>query len=162
MTALVKNLFKIVVPLVNERCFGRPFSQHSRLARETVAAAVAWFRENPDERIFQRFPYPPTGDGDQKELYRLIKSSAESILADLDAEGLKRRRESRGPQDPVPGDIPRRPLRFPGDEDRRQRAALHHLHGQGVQGHPRAGHRLSLAHRHGCDLPGDIEGEWRR
>ena len=80
-------LFKIVVPLVNERCYGRAFTEHSRLTRETVTAAVAWFTESPDERIFQRFPYPPTGDGDQKELYRLIKSSAKSILADLDAQG---------------------------------------------------------------------------
>jgi hypothetical protein len=87
MTALVKNLYKIIIPLVNERCYGRPFGEHSRLAKKTVAATIAWFTEAPDERMFQRFPYPPTGDGDQKELYRMVKSQAASLLAVLDSDG---------------------------------------------------------------------------
>ncbi|HEY9593631.1 MAG TPA: hypothetical protein VHE79_04080 [Spirochaetia bacterium] len=99
MAALVKNLYKIVIPLVNERCYGRPFSLHSRLAEETVAAAIAWFTEKPDERIFQRFPYPPTGDTDQKELYHLIKARAASILADIDAEGGNEPHLSTPPKD---------------------------------------------------------------
>jgi hypothetical protein len=83
-TALVKNLYKIVFPLVNERCFGRPFENHSRLARKTVAAAMLWFSRNPEDRIFERFPYPPTGDADQKELYRMVKERAAALLGDLD------------------------------------------------------------------------------
>jgi hypothetical protein len=31
--ALIGNLYKIVIPLVNERCFGRPFALHSRRAK---------------------------------------------------------------------------------------------------------------------------------
>jgi hypothetical protein len=79
-TCLVKNLYKIVVPLVNEGSFGLPFEQHSRRAEETVKAVISWFSENPDARIFERFPYPPTGDGDQKELYRMVKARAALLL----------------------------------------------------------------------------------
>ena len=84
-TGLIRNLYKIVIPLVNERCFGRSFDVHSRLAKKTVAAAIRWFLEDPEERFFARFPYPPTGDGDQKELYRLVKARAALLLADVDA-----------------------------------------------------------------------------
>jgi hypothetical protein len=82
--SLVKNLYKIVAPLVNERCFGRPFAEHSRLARDTVEAVISWFRELPDERMFERFPYPPTGDADQKQLYRMVKAQAAVTLDSLD------------------------------------------------------------------------------
>jgi hypothetical protein len=84
-TALVKNLYKIVVPLVNERCFGRAFAEHSRRARETVAATIDWFAQGSDSRIFERFPYPPTGDDDQKELYRMVKERAAALLARMDS-----------------------------------------------------------------------------
>ena len=83
-TRLVKNLYKIVVPLVNEGSFGLPFKQHSRRAKDTVMAVIAWFSENPDARIFERFPYPPTGDGDQKELYRMVKARAGLLLEKID------------------------------------------------------------------------------
>ena len=33
-TGLIRNLYKIVIPLVNERCFGRSFDVHSRLAKK--------------------------------------------------------------------------------------------------------------------------------
>jgi hypothetical protein len=82
-TALIKNLYKIVFPLVNERCFGWPFTEHSRLARETVGTVLDWFSSDPDSRLFARFPHPPTGDADQKELYRTVKERAAGVLADL-------------------------------------------------------------------------------
>lgn len=82
-TVLIKNLYKIVFPLVNERCFGRPFSEHSRLAQRTVAAIIAWYSEEPASRLFERFPHPPTGDADQKDLYRAVKETAGTLLADL-------------------------------------------------------------------------------
>jgi len=85
MTALVKNLYKIVVPLVNERCFGTPFARHSRVAHRAVNALIAWFSEDPDTRLFARFPYPPTGDADQKELYRVVKAKASSIVAEMES-----------------------------------------------------------------------------
>jgi hypothetical protein len=83
-TRLVKNLYKIVVPLVNEGSFGLPFEKHSRRAKDTVTAVISWFSENPDARIFERFPYPPTGDGDQKELYRMVKARAGHLLEKID------------------------------------------------------------------------------
>jgi hypothetical protein len=85
LTLLIKNLFKITVPLVNERCFGRPFPIHSARARDTVAALLSWFLGDPQERIFRRFPYPPTGEGDQKELYRVVKARADELLESIDA-----------------------------------------------------------------------------
>jgi hypothetical protein len=84
-TALVRNLYKIVIPLVNERCAGRPFAEHSRLARKTVSVVLAWLLEGSGEAIFERFPYPPTGDADQKELYRVVMTRAALLLADIDA-----------------------------------------------------------------------------
>jgi hypothetical protein len=84
-TALIANLYKIVIPLVNELCLGRPFDVHSRRAREAVSAVMSWLLEGTGEGIFERFPYPPTGDGDQKELYRAVKSRASLLLADIDA-----------------------------------------------------------------------------
>ena len=82
-TALIKNLYKIVFPLVNERCFGWPFAEHSRLARETVGTVMDWFSSDPEARLFARFPHPPTGDADQKELYRTVKVKAAAVVADL-------------------------------------------------------------------------------
>ena len=82
-TLLIKNLYKIVVPLVNEQFFGRPFEAHSARAREAVAALLAYLAENPDSRVFDRFPYPPVGDADQKELYRLVKERAAAVLRQL-------------------------------------------------------------------------------
>jgi len=82
-TLLIKNLYKIVFPLVNERCFGWPFSEHSRLARETVGTVMDWFATDAEARLFSRFPHPPTGDADQKELYRTVKEQAAGIVAGL-------------------------------------------------------------------------------
>jgi hypothetical protein len=84
-TGLVKNLYKIAMPLVNEKCFGQPFDVHSRRAKATVDATLSWFSEDPEERIFQRFPYPPTGDADQKEVYRMVKARTSAVLEEIDA-----------------------------------------------------------------------------
>ena len=84
-TSLVKNLYKVAMPLVNEKCYGRPFELHSRRAKATVDATLSWFQADPDERIFQRFPYPPTGDADQKEVYRMVKARAAELLEEIDA-----------------------------------------------------------------------------
>jgi hypothetical protein len=89
MACLVKNLLKIVIPLVNENCSGTAFSAHSRRVRETLGALVLWFDENPEQRMFQRFPYPPTGDGDQKELYRMVRDAASTQLARIAAEAAR-------------------------------------------------------------------------
>ena len=51
-TSLIANLYKIVIPLVNERCFGRPFDVHSRRAQETVTAVISWLLEGEGEAIF--------------------------------------------------------------------------------------------------------------
>ncbi len=82
-TLLIKNLFKIVFPLVNERCFGWPFIEHSRLARETVGTVIDWFSSDPEARLFARFPHPPTGDADQKGLYRTVKEKAATVITGL-------------------------------------------------------------------------------
>ena len=84
-TSLIKNLYKIAMPLVNTTCFGRPFALHSRRARQTVDAVLQWFSEDPEARIFERFPYPPTGDADQKQVYRLVKGRTAALLDEIDA-----------------------------------------------------------------------------
>jgi len=96
---LVKNLYKIVVPLVNERCYGRPFPEHSRLAYETVGALLRLFSADLDAMIFERFPWPPTGDADQKELYRVVKARAAAALADIDADPPPPRESAPGGKD---------------------------------------------------------------
>ncbi len=85
MTRLVKNFYKIVIPLVNERCFGKPFSHHSRRAKATVAALIEMFDGSRESPFFARFPYPPTGDGDQKELYKVVKSAADTLVTEAEA-----------------------------------------------------------------------------
>lgn len=87
-TLLIKNLYKIVVPLVNGQSFGKPFEAHSARVRDVVAELLSYLAENPDSRVFDRFPYPPVGDEDQKELYRLVKERATTILRQMaEAEG---------------------------------------------------------------------------
>ena len=70
---LVKNLYKIALPLVNEACFGRPFEEHAATARAVVEQTAAWFVESPASRLFDRFPDPPVGEGAEKEVYRLVR-----------------------------------------------------------------------------------------
>ena len=70
---LVKNLYKVALPLVNEACFGRPFEEHAAAARAAVEETVAWFVEDPARRLFERFPDPPTGESAEKDIYRLVR-----------------------------------------------------------------------------------------
>jgi hypothetical protein len=79
-SVLIKNLYKIAVPLANEHCLGRRFEWHSRCAKTAVTAVLGFFREDLEGRIFNRFPYPPTGDADEKELYRLVKAETHAFL----------------------------------------------------------------------------------
>jgi hypothetical protein len=83
--SLVKNLLKITVPLVNEVCAGRPFSAHARRTRQTLARLVGWFRDDPEGRLLERFPDPPTGDAGQKELYRTVREAATLQLARIES-----------------------------------------------------------------------------
>jgi hypothetical protein len=80
---LVKNLYKIVVPLVNTAFFGRPFDEHGRAGREAVESLVGWYAENPESRLFHRFPHPPVGDEGQKELYGVVRDRARQIVDGL-------------------------------------------------------------------------------
>jgi hypothetical protein len=75
-TLLIKNLYKIVIPLVNEELFDQPFERHSRVVKEAVAALLIRLTGNPADLIFTRFPDPPVGDPEQKELYRAVKAEA--------------------------------------------------------------------------------------
>jgi hypothetical protein len=74
-TNLVKNLYKIAVPLVNMEAFGRPFEQHARVARGAVSALLARCSSGAGGLLTQ-FPDPPVGDDDQKRLYSLVKEEA--------------------------------------------------------------------------------------
>jgi hypothetical protein len=71
--ALLKNLYKIALPLVNEACFGRPFEEHAAAARAAVEETAAWFVEDPARRLFERFPDPPVGEGVEKDVYRVVR-----------------------------------------------------------------------------------------
>ena len=44
---------------------------------------MAWFTKYPDETLFERFPWPPTGDADQKDLYRMVKARAALALEEV-------------------------------------------------------------------------------
>ncbi len=81
---LIKNLYKIVVPLVNERCYGQPFAEHSRVARQTVEALLTGYRDDTALGLFERFPDPPTGSEDKKALYLQVKTRATGIVAAAD------------------------------------------------------------------------------
>ncbi len=70
---LVKNLYKIALPLVNEARFGRPFEEHAATARTVVEQTVASLVEDPASRLFDRFPDPPVGDSAGKEIYHLVR-----------------------------------------------------------------------------------------
>jgi hypothetical protein len=103
MAGLAKNLLKIVIPLVNESCSGKAFGLHSQRVRKTLDALLLWFDENPEQRMFQRFPYPPTGDGDQKELYRMVRDAALARLADIEDEALQASSGKGEPPEPSQG-----------------------------------------------------------
>jgi hypothetical protein len=66
---------------------------HSRLARRTLAAQLAWFNEDPEGRLLQQFPDPPTGDDGQKALYRVVRDTAKVALEEVEAESAARGEE---------------------------------------------------------------------
>jgi hypothetical protein len=77
---LVKNLFKIVVPLVNGEFFARPLPTHGLAAKAVVASLLEGYRTTLHTPLFERFPNPPVGDEDQKELYLSVKEEAARSL----------------------------------------------------------------------------------
>jgi len=81
MAALVKNLYKIALPLVNEHCAGKPFEAHAAKAYMTVAGVLKDFSQ---KTLFETFPDPPTSSDEQKELYQVVKASAAGMVAELD------------------------------------------------------------------------------
>ncbi|MGA2764200.1 MAG: hypothetical protein ABSG17_12610 [Spirochaetia bacterium] len=83
-TSLIKNLYKVALPLVNEHCAGRPFGAHAEKAHDAVAAVVASFSAESGASLFERFPDPPTSGEEQKELYRFIKARTAEVVASGD------------------------------------------------------------------------------
>ena len=81
-TGLIKNLFKIVIPLVNEALFGRPFGEHSALVKKSVAGLLAVLGAKAAE-VAERFPDPPTREPERKELYQLAREEASRVVAPL-------------------------------------------------------------------------------
>ena len=83
-TSLIKNLYKIALPLVNEHCRGRRFEVHAAKAYLTVSGVLKAFSEDSTGGLFERFPDPPTSNEEQKELYRFVKAKAAEIAAQVE------------------------------------------------------------------------------
>ena len=79
-TSLIKNLYKIALPLVNEHCAGRPFEAHAAKAYMTVGGVLKAYSADPDGGLFERFPDPPTSNEEQKNLYKFVKAKAAEIV----------------------------------------------------------------------------------
>ena len=82
--SLVKNLYKIALPLANERCAGRPFDAHAARAYMTVAGMMKHFGADSGGELFRRFPDPPTGAEEQKELYQVVKAKGAEVAAQVE------------------------------------------------------------------------------
>ena len=95
IASLVKNLYKIALPIVNETCAGRRFEVHGERMRRTVDEVLGYFLEAPEARLFERFPDPPTGEPDQKELYGLVKEQTSPDGRPLPRTGCAGRTERR-------------------------------------------------------------------
>ncbi len=94
-TSLIKNLYKIALPLVNEHCAGRPFEAHAARAYMAVAGVLKDFSRDSSLALFERFPDPPTSSDEQKDLYRLVKAKAAEIVIQMEApEGVPSDRSS--------------------------------------------------------------------
>jgi hypothetical protein len=78
--ALLKNLIKMAIPLVNERCASMAFPGQARLAQSTVSDALSWYSESPAGRLFASFPDPPVHEPEQKRLYRSLKERISALL----------------------------------------------------------------------------------
>jgi hypothetical protein len=81
-TGLIKNLYKVVAPLVNEAFFPKPFELHSRAVKEAVSRMLSGPCGGSPAGIFERFPDPPVGDADSKAFYYLIKAEAKALVED--------------------------------------------------------------------------------
>jgi hypothetical protein len=89
-TSLIKNLYKVALPLVNERCAGWPFEVHAAKAYITVAGVLAAFSTDSGAELFERFPDPPTSMEEQKALYRVVKEKTADIVAKVESpEGIR-------------------------------------------------------------------------
>ncbi|HTP58395.1 MAG TPA: hypothetical protein VMM82_05715 [Spirochaetia bacterium] len=82
--SLIKNLYKIALPLANEQCAGQPFDAHAARAYMAVAGVIKHFSAASGSELFQQFPDPPTGAEEQKELYQLVKARAAEITAQVE------------------------------------------------------------------------------
>jgi hypothetical protein len=78
--SLIKNLCKIVAPLVNEECFDRASSDHAGAVARSVRALYDGLCKDPQTLIFKGFPDPPVRDAEQKGLYRAVKSEASAAV----------------------------------------------------------------------------------
>jgi len=86
--SLIKNLYKIVLPLVNEASAGRPFEVQARRLREAVAGVLERLSVDQAAELFRRFPDPPTGTDEQKGLYKTVREESARIVARLAEEEL--------------------------------------------------------------------------
>jgi len=84
-TSLIKNLYKIALPLVNEHCAGRPFEVHAAKAYMTVAGVLAAVSTDSAGELFERFPDPPTNLEEQKALYKVVKEKTADIVAEVES-----------------------------------------------------------------------------
>jgi hypothetical protein len=78
----VKNLFKIVIPLVNGALFSRPFSEQAGLVKKSVTGLLAVLGAKA-AGVAERFPDPPTRDAERKELYEFVREEATHIVMPL-------------------------------------------------------------------------------
>jgi hypothetical protein len=79
-TGLIKNLYKVVIPLVNEALFPKPFELHSLAVKQAVSGLLAGPCGGSPAGVFERFPDPPVGDADSKAFYYLIKQEAKALV----------------------------------------------------------------------------------
>jgi hypothetical protein len=94
---LVKNLYKIALPIANAACHGLPFPEHGTKARTLVEETARWLVESPQARLFDRFPDPPLGEPGQKGVYALVREHMEQLVRT--AGGLRPRPPVRRPAD---------------------------------------------------------------
>ncbi len=85
-TSLIKNLYKIVVPLVNETFLHRPFELHSLAVKRAVSGLLEGPCGGSSTRVFERFPDPPVGETAQKAFYHLIKDEAKALMENTAAQ----------------------------------------------------------------------------
>jgi len=78
--ALLKNLIKMAIPPVNERCASWAFEEQARLTGLAVSRTLSWYAESLAGRLFASFPDPPVREPEQKRLYLSVRERISSIL----------------------------------------------------------------------------------